>query len=75
VTEPFKRLIADRNLLAHRYNGFWAPMDTLKDKHVLEALVQSGRAPWQVWNPSRNGSSVHGSTNEMDEYLVRQLDE
>ncbi len=75
VIEPFKRLIAARNLLAYRYNGFWAPMDTLKDKHVLEALVQSGRAPWQVWDPSRNGSAVHGSTNEMDEYLVRQLAE
>lgn len=75
VTEPFKRLIADRKLLAYRYNGFWAPMDTLKDKHVLEGLVQSGRAPWQVWNPSGNGSDVHGSTNEMDEYLIRQLDE
>jgi glucose-1-phosphate cytidylyltransferase len=49
VNEPFRRLIEEGHLLANRYEGFWAPMDTLKDKHNLEALSESGRAPWEVW--------------------------
>ena len=36
-------------LLAQRHDGFWAPMDTLKDKQCLESLHESGRAPWQLW--------------------------
>ncbi len=50
VEEPFSRLIAERQLVAHRYGGFWQPMDTLKDKQVLETLAESGRPPWAVWD-------------------------
>jgi glucose-1-phosphate cytidylyltransferase len=46
---PFQRLIDREDLLAFRYQGFWAPMDTLKDKHTLDSLVESGEAPWEVW--------------------------
>jgi glucose-1-phosphate cytidylyltransferase len=46
VEEPFRRLIAEHKLLAYPYDGFWAPMDTLKEKHNLDALLESGRAPW-----------------------------
>jgi glucose-1-phosphate cytidylyltransferase len=53
VAEPFVRLIEDELLLAHRYEGFWAPMDTLKDKHNLEALLESGSAPWEIWESVR----------------------
>jgi glucose-1-phosphate cytidylyltransferase len=56
VNEPFARLIEGGQLLAYQYEGFWAPMDTLKDKHNLELLRESGRAPWEVWEahgPSR----------------------
>jgi glucose-1-phosphate cytidylyltransferase len=53
VDEPFERLIQGGQLLAYRYEGFWAPMDTLKDKHNLEALLESGRAPWEVWEAHR----------------------
>lgn len=49
VHEPFQRLIARNQLLAHRYEGFWAPMDTLKDRQNLELLAESGRPPWAVW--------------------------
>jgi len=49
VHEPFQRLIALRKLLAHRYEGFWAPMDTLKDRQNLQLLAESGTAPWTVW--------------------------
>lgn len=43
------RLIADKELLAYDYDGFWAPMDTLKDRERLEGLVRSGNGAWQVW--------------------------
>jgi glucose-1-phosphate cytidylyltransferase len=47
VYEPFSRLIENSQLRAVRYNGFWASMDTFKDKQQLEALLAEGRAPWQ----------------------------
>ncbi|HKE98106.1 MAG TPA: sugar phosphate nucleotidyltransferase [Actinomycetes bacterium] len=49
VVEPFKRLIKEEQLLAFQYSGFWAPMDTLKDRETLEQLHDSGRPPWAVW--------------------------
>jgi glucose-1-phosphate cytidylyltransferase len=48
VEEPFKRLIKDDQLMAFRHEGFWRPMDTLKDKEVLEDLVEQGRMPWRI---------------------------
>ena len=49
VEEPFQRLTEKGQLLAQRHEGFWAPMDTLKDKQCLETLHENGQAPWQVW--------------------------
>jgi len=49
VEEPFRRLIEHEQLLAHRYEGFWAPMDTLKDKQQLEGMLEAGNGPWRVW--------------------------
>ena len=49
VVEPFQRLIAERRLLAYRYEGFWQAMDTFKDRQVLEERHRLGDAPWQVW--------------------------
>ena len=49
VEKPFLRLIEDDQLAAHRHEGFWAPMDTFKDKPRLDELNRSGEAPWQVW--------------------------
>jgi len=46
VEEPFSRLIARRELVAYPYDGFFEPMDTIKDRQRLEELHQSGRAPW-----------------------------
>ena len=48
VEQPFQRLIDDDQLLAFRHEGFWRPMDTLKDKEVLEDLVDQGRMPWRI---------------------------
>lgn len=49
VEEPFRRLIDKDQLIAHRHDGFWAPMDTLKDRQMLEAYAETGRPPWAVW--------------------------
>jgi glucose-1-phosphate cytidylyltransferase len=46
--EPLERLAADGQLMAYRHNGFWHPMDTLRDKQLLESLWASGKAPWKV---------------------------
>ncbi len=43
------RLIADGQLCAFEHTGFWRPMDTLRDKTVLEDLWTSGNAPWKTW--------------------------
>ncbi|ODT86878.1 glucose-1-phosphate cytidylyltransferase [Phenylobacterium sp. SCN 70-31] len=45
--EPLEGLAADGQLMAFRHDGFWAAMDTLRDKNVLEALWASGEAPWR----------------------------
>jgi glucose-1-phosphate cytidylyltransferase len=44
--DPLERLAADGQLMAFRHEGFWQPMDTLRDKQLLEALFASGKAPW-----------------------------
>ena len=48
VEEPFRRLIDAEQLLAFKHEGFWRPMDTLKDKEVLEDMVEQGRMPWRL---------------------------
>jgi glucose-1-phosphate cytidylyltransferase len=48
--EPLERLAEDGQLMAYRHEGFWQPMDTLRDKRLLEGLWASGEAPWKVWN-------------------------
>jgi glucose-1-phosphate cytidylyltransferase len=46
VEETFSRLIPNEEVLAYEYNGFFGPMDTIKDRQRLEALHESGSAPW-----------------------------
>jgi glucose-1-phosphate cytidylyltransferase len=47
VEETFERLIADRELVAYPYEGFFGPMDTIKDRQRLETMHESGQAPWR----------------------------
>jgi glucose-1-phosphate cytidylyltransferase len=49
VEEPFARLIGRERLAAYQYEGFWAPMDTLKEAQMLQALYESGDPPWARW--------------------------
>ncbi len=48
--EPYERVANDGQMLAFRHNGFWYPMDTLRDKEYLEELWASGTAPWKCWD-------------------------
>jgi glucose-1-phosphate cytidylyltransferase len=47
--QPMRALAADGELSAFRHDGFWQPMDTLRDRRELEELWDSGRAPWRMW--------------------------
>jgi glucose-1-phosphate cytidylyltransferase len=47
--EPLEKLAREGNLAAYAHHGFWQPMDTLRDKVMLEELWKSGDAPWKVW--------------------------
>jgi glucose-1-phosphate cytidylyltransferase len=48
--EPLMQLAEAGQLMAFEHDGFWQPMDTLRDKHLLEELWASGKAPWKKWN-------------------------
>ena len=48
VLEPFNRLIAENQLMAYKYDGFWRAMDTLRDRTLLEAMIEKGDMPWRV---------------------------
>lgn len=50
VEQPFRRLISEGQLVSHAHNGFWACMDTFKERQELEDLYSRGNAPWTVWN-------------------------
>ena len=54
VEEPFQRLIKEKKLRAYPYNGFWASMDTFKDKQILDNLYKRGDTPWMVWKSKNN---------------------
>ena len=56
VIEPFHRLVAEKQLIGYPYDGFWASMDTFKDKQQLESLCANGTAPWEVWKSNGDGA-------------------
>ncbi len=55
--------MADDQLAVYHHKGFWQNMDTLRDKHVLQEMWDSGHAPWKIWNrpaaPARR--TAHGN--------------
>jgi glucose-1-phosphate cytidylyltransferase len=48
-SEPLGELAAQGEMMAFEHQGFWQPMDTLRDKNLLEELWDSGKAPWKIW--------------------------
>lgn len=47
--EPLERIAQEGKFFAYQHDGFWSPMDTLREKNYLEELWKSGQAPWRVW--------------------------
>ena len=57
VLEPFNRLIEAGKLMAYKYEGFWRAMDTLRDRQILEEMVERGETPWRRQaNPDGNAA-------------------
>jgi len=50
VYEPFQRLMKDRQLISYKYDGFWASLDTYKDKQRLDELASKNSSFWEIWN-------------------------
>jgi glucose-1-phosphate cytidylyltransferase len=46
---PLENLANQQQLGIYKHPGFWRPMDTLRDKHELESLWETGKAPWKMW--------------------------
>lgn len=57
VQEPFSRLIAQNQLITFPYHGFWACMDTFKEKQIFDDLYRSGNMPWAVWKDQKDALS------------------
>lgn len=56
VVEPFQRLIEKEELIAYKYDDFWACMDTFRDKQMFDDMYSQGKAIWEVWkSPNKNG--------------------
>ncbi|MFT3915023.1 MAG: glucose-1-phosphate cytidylyltransferase [Anaeromyxobacteraceae bacterium] len=58
VQEPFQRLAHDQKLVAYPYDGFWACMDTFKEKQSLEDMYSRGQPPWEVWRTNGKGKKL-----------------
>ena len=58
VLEPFQRLIQEGQLVAYKYNGFWRAMDTMKDRRLLEDMVERGEMPWRHPNAAKRVNEV-----------------
>jgi glucose-1-phosphate cytidylyltransferase len=60
--DPLAALADDGQLMSYRHEGFWQPMDTLREKRLLEDLWNGGAAPWKVWGEGHGFSFLSGET-------------
>ena len=58
VLEPFTRLIEADQLMAYKHEGFWRCMDTLKDRQILEEMVEQGNMPWRDRDAARSSGKL-----------------
>lgn len=72
VIEPFQRLIDAKQLLGYTYDGFWAGMDTFKDRQQLDSLWASGNAPWHVWRNNGTEDMREAAPVPVAEFLDRR---
>lgn len=66
--EPLEQLAREGQLMAYKHTSFWQCMDTLREKHILESMWQSGTAPWKTWedfdeHPGDGSSRIHRHAN------------
>ena len=54
-------MLTTQQLIAFQYDGFWACMDTFKDKQVLDELYSRGGAPWELWKGNGRGAPRDGN--------------
>ena len=47
--EPLKKMSKEKNLNCYFHNGFWQPMDTLREKNMLDQMCRNNKAPWITW--------------------------
>jgi len=74
VEEPFRRLIEEGQLAGYRHDGFWLPMDTFKDKQLLEDMYSRGKAPWEVWkNAPESGPAGESAPTLVQLSLERSI--
>jgi len=72
VEKPFERLIAEDQLRTLKYDGFWACMDTFKEKQILEDFASQGPAPWEVWRqPNRVKAASPNNKNRSSKRVRR----
>lgn len=69
VNEPFRRLIHNGELITYKHSGFWACMDTFKERQSLEDLWSKGKAPWRVWSRPRVSRLPQSATEPHSTYL------
>ena len=74
VEEPFQRLIIEQRLNAYKYNGFWAAMDTFKDKKVFDDRYAHGVTPWEVWKAGVGISNYGDSMTHLTKDMVPQME-
>jgi glucose-1-phosphate cytidylyltransferase len=58
VEQPFQRLIKHQQLVTFPHEGFWAPMDTLRERQELESLFARGQAPWAIWQQDPDADAL-----------------
>ena len=66
VCEPFERLIKQEQLIAYKYDGFWACMDTFKEQQQLDDMYSQGNAPWAVWKGLEKVVNLNSYQNGRD---------
>ena len=67
---PFHRLIEAGKLFTYKHDGFWACMDTFKEKQQLDDLVLSGSPPWQVWDNQDSDAELPQSTVRKGKFKI-----
>lgn len=65
--EPLEALAAEGQLMAYEHDSFWQCMDTLREKHILETLWESGNAPWRIWSPQNEYAPAYSGDGHIAE--------